>query len=454
MELTEIFVILMFLTFGGLLLTGFPVAWVLAGTAVIWTFIGIAAVEWFDADLWFDWGSSIGLVPERLWGLVENETLVALPMFILMGIMLDQSGVAERLMENMVKLFGRVRGGYAVTVIVIGVLLAATTGIIGASVVLLGMLSLPVMLRSNYSKSLAVGTSCATGTLGILIPPSIMLVLMADRLATPEASVGDLFMGALFPGLMLGAMYVAYVLGIAAVNPQTAPLPEDLPKVDAEVIWGVAKAVVPTSLLILAVLGSIFMGVATPTEASGVGVAGAMALAAANRRLSFEVIKRSIFSTTKTASFIFAIFVGATAFSVVLRGVGGDQVIEETLTGLPFGPEGILITILFVVFLLGFFLDWVEITLIILPLVAPVVQSLGFDLVWFTILFAVCLQTSFLTPPVGFALFYIKGVCPPEVKVTDIYRGVVPFIMLQLLGLILVYLLPGIVTWLPAIAYD
>ena len=454
MELTEIFVILMFLTFGGLLLTGFPVAWVLAGTAVIWTFIGIAAVEWFDADLWFDWGSSIALVPERLWGLVESETLVALPMFIFMGIMLDQSGVAERLMENMVKLFGRVRGGYAVTVIVIGVLLAATTGIIGASVVLLGMLSLPVMLRSNYAKSLAVGTSCATGTLGILIPPSIMLVLMADRLATPEASVGDLFMGALFPGLLLGAMYITYVLSLAAVNPRAAPVPADLPKIDADVIWGVAKAVVPTAGLIVAVLGTIFLGVATPTEASGVGVAGAMALAAANGRLNFQVLKRSIYSTTKTASFIFAIFVGATAFSVVLRGVGGDQVIEDSLTGLPFGPDGILITILFVVFLLGFFLDWVEITLIILPLVAPVVQTLGFDLVWFTILFAVCLQTSFLTPPVGFALFYIKGVCPPEIKVTDIYRGVVPFIMLQLLGLVLVYLFPGIVTWLPAVAYQ
>ena len=280
-----------------------------------------------------------------------------------------------------------------------------------------------------------------------------MLVLMADRLATPEASVGDLFMGALFPGLMLGAMYVAYVLGISAVNPRVAPLPEDLPKIDWEVIWGVAKAVVPTAMLILAVLGSIFMGVATPTEASGVGVAGAMGLAAANRRLNFAVIKRSLYSTTKTASFIFAIFVGATAFSVVLRGVGGDQVIEEALTGLPFGPDGILITILVVVFLLGFFLDWVEITLIILPLVAPVVQTLGFDLVWFTILFAVCLQTSFLTPPVGFALFYIKGVCPPEVKVTDIYKGVVPFIILQLVGLILVYMLPGIVTWLPAVAY-
>ena len=454
MELTTIFVLGMFLTFGMLLFTGFPVAWVLAGTAVLWTLVGVVAVENFGADLWFDWGSSIGLVPERLWGLVESDTLVALPMFIFMGIMLDQSGIAERLMVNMVKLFGGVRGGYAVTVIVIGVLLAATTGIIGASVVLLGMLSLPVMMRSNYAKSLAVGTSCATGTLGILIPPSIMLVLMADRLATPEASVGDLFMGAFFPGFMLGAMYIVYVLTLAALKPEVAPLPADRAKVDAAVVWGVVKAVVPTAGLILAVLGSIFAGVATPTEASGVGATGAILLAAANRRLSFTVIKNSIFSTTKTASFIFAIFLGATAFSVVLRGLGGDEVIENALTGLPFGPDGILITILFAVFLLGFFLDWVEITLIILPLVAPVVQSLGFDLVWFTILFAVCLQTSFLTPPVGFALFYIKGVCPPEINVTDIYKGVMPFILLQLLGLILIYLIPQIVTWLPSVAYQ
>ncbi|WP_419901835.1 TRAP transporter large permease [Kiloniella sp.] len=453
MEITTIFVIGMFATFGFLLFSGFPVAWVLAGTAVIWTFIGIVSVEQFGADLWFDWGSSIGLVPERLWGLVGSETLVALPMFIFMGIMLDQSGVAERLMTNMVKLFGGVRGGYAVTVIVIGVLLAATTGIIGASVVLLGMLSLPIMMRSGYSKELAVGTACATGTLGILIPPSIMLVLMADRLATPEASVGDLFMGAFFPGIMLGAMYVTYVLVLAYLKPSVAPVMEDRAKVDWSVAWDVVKAVLPTAGLILLVLGSIFAGVATPTEASGVGAAGAMALAAANKRLSLSVIKDTLYSTTKTASFIFAIFVGATAFSVVLRGLGGDEVIADALTGLPFGPDGVLITILFIVFLLGFFLDWVEITLIILPLVAPVVQGLGFDLVWFTILFAVCLQTSFLTPPVGFALFYIKGVCPPEIKVTHIYKGVAPFILLQVLGLGLIYYFPQIVTWLPNIAY-
>ena len=454
MGLEELFVIGMFATFGVLLFTGFPVAWVLAGTAVIWTGIGLMAVNVFGADLWFDFGSSLGLLPERLWGLVDNITLVALPMFIFMGIMLDKSGVAEKLMDNMVKLFGAVRGGYAVTVIVLGVLLAATTGIIGAAVVLLGMLSLPVMLKNGYSKSLAVGTSCATGTLGILIPPSIMLVLMADRLATPEASVGDLFLGALFPGLLLGTLYVTYVLLLALLRPSSAPLPPDRPAITARVVLDTVLAILPTAGLILAVLGSIFFGLATPTEAAGVGAAGAMLLALMNRRLNLGVIRQSLTQTTRTAAFIFAIFLGATAFAVVLRGLGGDRVIEDALLGLPFGPDGILITILFVVFLLGFFLDWVEITLIILPLVAPVVQSLGFDLVWFTILFAVALQTSFLTPPVGFAIFYIKGVCPPEVSVVDIYKGVVPFILLQLLGLALIYSFPQIATWLPSVGFQ
>ena len=270
MEISTIFVIGMFATFGVLLFSGFPVAWVLAGTAMLWTTIGIVAVEQFGADLWFDWGSSIGLVPERLWALVQSETLVALPMFIFMGIMLDQSGVAERLMQNMVKLFGGVRGGYAVTVVVIGVILAATTGIIGASVVLLGMLSLPIMMKSGYSKELAVGTACASGTLGILIPPSIMLVLMADRLANPDASVGDLFMGAFFPGMILGSLYVAYVLLLSYFRPHVAPVDPNREAVSWTVVWGVLKAVMPTAGLILAVLGSIFAGIATPTEASGV----------------------------------------------------------------------------------------------------------------------------------------------------------------------------------------
>ncbi|QSP95638.1 TRAP transporter large permease subunit [Marinobacter salinisoli] len=454
MELETLFVIGMFLTFGCLLMTGYPVAWVLAGTAVIWTLVGVVAVDNFGANLWFDYPSSMGLVPERIWDIVKSETLVALPMFIFMGIMLDQSGVAERLMNSMVKLFGNVRGGFAVTVIVIGVLLAATTGIIGASVVLLGMLSLPVMMENKYDKGFAVGTACATGTLGILIPPSIMLVLMADRLAVPEASVGDLFMGAFLPGLLLGAMYVAYAMLRPLFQPNIAPVPEGLEKVSWSVVWEVAKAVLPTAALILGVLGSIFAGVATPTEASGVGALGALILALMAGRLNLKVLNSSMQQTTRTAAFIFAIFLGATAFSVVLRGLGGDAVIEDALLSLPFGPYGIILTILLGVFLLGFFLDWVEITLIILPLVAPVVQQLGFDLVWFTILFAMCLQTSFLTPPVGFALFYIKGVAPPEIKVTDIYRGVVPFIIIQLVALAIVFLVPEIATWLPSVAYD
>jgi tripartite ATP-independent transporter DctM subunit len=454
MELEILFVIGMFLTFGALLMTGFPVAWVLGGTAVIWTVVGVVAVENFGANLWFDYSSSMGLVPERVWNVVNSETLVALPMFIFMGIMLDQSGVAERLMNSMVKLFGAVRGGYAVTVIIIGVLLAATTGIIGASVVLLGMLSLPVMMENKYDKGFAVGTACATGTLGILIPPSIMLVLMADRLAVPEASVGDLFMGAFLPGLLLGAMYVAYAMIRPLLQPHIAPVPEGTEKVSWSIVWEVAKAVLPTAALILGVLGSIFAGIATPTEASGVGALGALVLALMARRLNLKVLRSSIEQTTRTSAFIFAIFLGATAFSVVLRGLGGDEVIKDALLGLPFGPYGVILTILFAVFLLGFFLDWVEITLIILPLVAPVVQHLGFDLVWFTILFAMCLQTSFLTPPVGFALFYIKGVAPPEITVIDIYKGVIPFIIIQLIALSIVFLVPEIATWLPSVAYD
>ncbi len=454
MDLNVMLVLAMFATFIVLLFTGFPVAWTLGGTAVIYTVVGITAVEGFGADIWFDWGSSLGLMPERSWSLVSSETLVALPMFIFMGIMLDKSGVAERLMHAMVQLFGAVRGGYAVTIIAMGVLLAATTGIIGAAVVLLGMLSLPVMLQANYSKPLAVGTSCATGTLGILIPPSIMLVIMADRLATPEASVGDLFMGAFFPGFLLAGLYIGYVLLLAYFRPQTAPVPDHVPPISWRVIGETMRAVLPTAFLILAVLGSIFFGVATPTEASGVGAAGALLLAAMNRRLTPTVARDAVYQTTRTSAFIFAIFLGATAFSVVLRGLGGDQVIEDALLGLPFGPYGVLAVILLVVFLLGFVLDWVEITLIILPLVAPVVEGLGFDLLWFTVMFAVCLQTSFLTPPMGFAIFYIKGVCPPEIDVTDIYKGVAPYIGLQLVGLALVFTFPELVTWLPSVAYN
>lgn len=452
MTLEEVLVIAMFITFIVFLMTGYPVAWILAGTAVIFAAIGTLLVENFNADLWFSWSSSMQLLPERIWGIVSRETLIALPMFIFMGIMLDSSGVAENLMNNVVKLFGRLRGGYAITVIFIGVLLAASTGIVGASVVLLGMLSLPVMLKNNYSKTLAVGTACSVGTLGILIPPSIMLVLMADQLANPKASVGDLFMGAFFPGFLLALLYTAFVIVLAWLKPEVAPADKG-EKISIGLIYNVILAIIPTAFLIIAVLGSIFFGIATPTEASGVGAAGAILLAITNKKLFWQILHKSLIQTSKTTAFIFAIFIGATAFSVVLRGLGGDEVIEKTLLGFDFAPMTVLVMVLMFVFLLGFFLDWVEITLIILPLIAPIMEGLGFNLIWFTILFAICLQTSFITPPVGFSLFYIKGVCPPQITIKDVYKGVIPFIALQLIAILIVLLWPPIVTWLPSIAY-
>lgn len=449
MPIGDILSILMFVSFILLIFTGFPVAWVLGGLAVIFTAIGIIANVDFGLPVYVDWNYST-LVAERIWSLMNNWVLVALPMFIFMGLMLDRSGVAKRLMKNMAQLFGGIRGGMAVTVALIGILLAASTGIIGASVVLLGLLGLPQMLDQNYKPELAAGTVCAVGTLGILIPPSIMLVLMADRMAMP---VGDLFLGALFPGLLLGSLFVAYILGYAWLYPEVAPVPENRAKVDGRLVIDVMISILPPVGLILAVLGSIFFGIATPTEAAGVGAFGATLLAWGNRELDIGVLRDVARETTRTTAYIFAIFLGATAYSLVLRGLGGDALIASLLKGLPYSPDMILLTILFCTFLLGFFLDWIEITLIILPLVSPVVLDLGFDLVWFTVLFAVCLQTSFLTPPVGFAIFYLKGVAPESIQVATIYRGVIPFILIQLFGLALIYRWSDLVLWLPAQAY-
>jgi tripartite ATP-independent transporter DctM subunit len=448
-EIREWLAIAMFVSFIALIFTGFPVAWVLGGLAVVFTALGIVLERDLGVYTGVDWSYS-SLVVDRIWDIMDNWVLVALPMFVLMGLCLDRSGVAADLMASIARLFGRVRGGLAVTVALIGILLAATTGIIGASVVLLALLGLPAMLDQGYERELATGTVCAVGTLGILIPPSIMLVLMADRLAIP---VGDLFLGALLPGLLLGGLYVSFILVAARWRPEIAPVPADAPRVDAAVVRSVLVAALPAAGLILAVLGSIFFGVATPTEAAGVGAFGALALARAKGRLALPVLREVLHETTRTTGYLFAIFVGATAYSLVLRGLGGDLLISGALLGLPFGPTGTVVAILFVTFLLGFFLDWIEITLIVLPLVAPVIVHLGFDLVWFTVLFAVCLQTSFLTPPVGFALFYLKGVAPPEVDVGTIYRGVVPFIVLQVAGLGVLFAWPAIVTWLPGIAY-
>ncbi len=381
---------------------------------------------------------------------MDNWVMVALPMFICMGLLLDRAGIAADLMRDISKLFGRMRGGLAITIALIGVVLAASTGIIGASVVLLALLGLPPMLEARYSPSFAAGTVCAVGTLGILIPPSIMLVLMADRLAI---SVGDLFLGAVFPGLLLATLYITFLVVWPALRPEIAPAPEVAEEVDLALCLSVLRDIVPAAGLIFAVLGSIFMGVATPTEASGVGACGALLLAAWRSRVGFDVLRDVLRETTLTTGYLFGIFVGASAFALVLRGLGGDQLIERSLLGLPFGPRGVIVSILLITFLLGFFLDWIEITFIVLPLVAPVVLGLGFDIVWFTVLFAVCLQTSFLTPPVGFALFYVKGVAPPEIDTRTLYRGVLPFVGLQLLGLALIFVWPEIATWLPSRAY-
>ncbi|SIT08838.1 TRAP transporter large permease [Neptunomonas antarctica] len=460
MDVNEIMVIAMFLSFIALLFTGIPVAWVLAGVGIIFAFIGQFADVYLDTMTGLDY-TTLGLVVNRLYKIMDNWILVALPMFIFMGIMLDKSGVAEELMHSMQELFGRVRGGLAVTVTAIGIILAASTGIIGASVVLLAVMSLPSMTKQGYSMPLALGTIASAGTLGILIPPSIMLVIMADQLGL---SVGDLFMGAVIPGLMLGAMYIAYILIYAYIKPNAAPVPVDAKPVSWPVVLNVLKAVLPTLFLIFVVLGSIFAGFATPTEASGVGALGATLLAVYNRRFSIPVLKEVMGGTFNTTAYIFAIFIGATCFALVLRELGGDELIESFLTGLPFGPYGIVFFILGVIFLLGFFLDWIEITLIILPLLAPVISALGLDidgygvvdnpeLVWFVMLVAMALQTSFLTPPVGFALFYLKGVCPPNVKLSDIYKGVIPFIGLQLIALFILVFWPQLVLWLPAVAY-
>jgi tripartite ATP-independent transporter DctM subunit len=458
MEVNEYLVIGMFVTFIGLLFTGYPIAFVLGGVAMIFGAIAYLSDLYLGTIMGIDF-MYVGMVVNRIYKLMDNWVLVAVPMFIFMGLMLDRSGIAERMMKAMQEVFGKVRGGLAVTVTVIGIILAASTGIIGASVVLLGLLSVPAMLKQGYAKPLALGTVCGAGTLGILIPPSIMLVIMADQLGL---SVGDLFMGAVFPGVILGSMYIAFILLYCLLRPKKAPLSDDRRPVQLRMIWEVFKTVLPTAALIIAVLGSIFAGITTPTEASGVGALGATLLAVWNKRFNYKVLKEVLYATFKTTAYIFGIFIGATCFALVLRGLGGDELIDKALTGLPLGPYGVMAVILGSVFLLGFFLDWIEITLIILPLLAPVVSGLGVEipakidnpeLVWFAVLVAVSLQTSFLTPPVGFAIFYLKGIAPPEVVLLDIYKGVVPFIILQLIGLLIVALWPQLVVWLPSVAY-
>lgn len=461
MEINDYLVISMFISFLVLLFSGIPVAWVLGGVGVAFVGVGYLSDIYLDTITGLDY-NTIGLVANRIFKIMDNWILVALPMFIFMGLALDESGIAEKLLKSLQRFFGKMRGGLAITVVILGVLLAASTGIIGASVVLLAVMSLPMMLKQGYDKQTALGVIASSGTLGILIPPSIMLIIMADQLSI---SVGDLFMGAVFPGILLGVLYVGYIYIQGIIRPKTMPLPErnEDEKFDMALAWDLFKNIIPPASLVLAVLGSIFFGLATPTEASGIGAFGALVLMALNKQLTWIKLKNISSSTMNTTGYIFAIFVGATCFSLVLRELGGDELISSALNSISDDPVIIILFILGLVFILGFVLDWIEITLIILPLVAPIISDLAMDiqshgienatLIWFVLLVAMTLQTSFLTPPVGFALFYLKGVCPPEIKLSDIYKGVIPFIILQLIGLAIVFFFPQLVTWLPSVAY-
>jgi tripartite ATP-independent transporter DctM subunit len=434
------------------LFTGYPVAWLLGGLSLGFAALGIFLGDSFGLDtfLMTSWAKFSG-VTDRFDAIMSNWVLVSLPMFVYMGLMLDRSGVADTMMKNFVKVFGGIRGGLGLTVIVIGILLAASTGIVGASVVLLAVLSMPIMLQNNYNKAMASGVVAASGTLGILIPPSIMLVLMADQVSV---SVGDLFMGALIPGVALGVLYMVYVVAVGFIRPDLVPpRSADAEKLTARQVGIAFLSTLPTFGLILVVLGSIFFGIATPTEASGLGAFGAILLAAANRKLSWSVIRQVGIETTLTTSFIFAIFIGATVFAYVLRLIGGDELIAEFFKGLGLGPTGLVLVVLLVVFIAGFFLDWFEIVLIILPLLAPVIKMTGMDMTWFLILVALMLQTSFLTPPVGFSLFYLKGAVPKGVTIRDIYIGVIPFVLLQMAMVAMCFMFPQIITWLPQQMY-
>jgi tripartite ATP-independent transporter DctM subunit len=441
--------VVMFLALAFGLFTGIPVAFVVGGIGLLFGFIG-SAVDMFMIVEFFN-------IPVRIWGgAAENLVLVAVPCFIFMGTMLERSGVASDLLEILDVLLKRVPGGLALSVTVMGTIMAATTGIIGASVVMMTLMALPTMLRAGYAKSLSTGTIAASATLGILIPPSIMLVIMADLLAI---SVGNLFLGAIFPGLVLSGLYMIYIFIIAQVKPSMAPRVEDDSLVAAHGSMSklLLKGFLPPVFLMVLVLGSIFAGWATPTEAAGVGAFGAILLTIFNGRMSFDVLKEVCERTALIVGMIFFIFIGATTFSYVFRSLGGDDLIIQGIEALGFGGWGILIVLMATIFILGFFFDFIEITLIVLPVFAPIVELLDFGshvqgqdvIYWFALLVAVNLQTSFLTPPFGFALFYMKGVAPNSVKIQDIYAGIVPFVSLQVIGLAIVIAFPGIALWLP-----
>jgi len=432
----------MFLALTILLMAGFPVTFTLMGTALCFGLIG------------FGW-NFFNLLPLRIWGVMTNVTLLAVPLFVFMGVMLERSGLAEELLDTMGILFGRIRGGLAVSVVVVGALMGASTGIVGATVVTMGLLAVPTMLKRGYQNELATGTVSASGTLGQIIPPSIVLVLIGDIVGVP---VGDLFMGAVFPGLVLVGLYIVYIMTIAFVKPQWAPA---IPKQERDALSGmvlfkrVMRALFPPLFLMVAVLGSIFAGIASPTEAAAVGAVGATFLTIINRRFSFKILNDVMHATMELTCMVFIILVGAAAFGLVFRGMGGDALVREFLSAIAetHGKWFVLFIVMGLIFVIGFFLDFIEITFIHVPVLAPIMIEFGFDPVWFCILIAVNLQTSFMTPPFGFSLFYLKAVTPPSITTGHIYRGILPFVIAQLIGLFIVISYPVLVTWLPQVVF-
>lgn len=452
--------LIMFVVTFAALAAGYPVALTLAGVALLFGLIGVLTGAFNPSDF--------GFAPGRLFGIVSNQTLIAVPLFVFMGVVLEKTRIAEGLLSAMSNLLGGLRGGLALTVVLVGMLLAASTGIVGATVVTMGLMSLPAMLKRGYDPAFATGTICATGTLGQIIPPSIALVLLGDVLsnayqqaqlnmgifAPKSVSVGDLFAGAILPGLILVGLYLVYIIGRGLINPQSMPAATaDAPAeddADQPALW---SALLPPLALIVAVLGSILGGFATPTEAAGVGALGALLLAAAYRRLNLRVLGEVSQSTTNTTAMVFFILIGAALFSLVFRGYGGDELVQSLFEDMPGGMWGALAIVMLVIFLLGFILDFIEITFVVVPIVGPVLLAMGIDPIWLGVLIAVNLQTSFLTPPFGFALFYLRGVTPPEVSTQAMYRGVVPYIILQLLLLTGLLIWPQLATWLPAYLY-
>ncbi len=434
------------------LMLGYPVAYTLAGTALLFAAGGILMGTFDPAFL--------TALPGRLFGTITNITLIAVPLFIMMGVVLEKSRIAEELLDSMARVFARVRGGLGISVVAVGALLAASTGIVGATVVTMGLLSLPSMLRRGYDPALATGTICATGTLGQIIPPSIALVLLGDILSSayqqaqlrmnifnPDTvSVGDLFVGALIPGLILVVLYVLYLLVYTAIRPDHAPAADDAGEVSGRALL---KGLAPPMLLIVAVLGSILSGAATPTEAAGVGAIGALLLAYSKKQMNRERLGEVVVNTMEVTCMVFMILIGAALFSLVFRGFGGEELIHLYFETIPGGVMGATLVVMLIIFLLGFILDFIEITFVVVPVIGPVLLSMGLDPIWLGIMIAINLQTSFLTPPFGFALFYLRGVAPESVPTGAIYRGVIPFIIIQLFVLALLVIWPGLATWLP-----